>query len=157
MCHLGAVCRSHSSLAGSAGWAAPSLAKYILLHCGCWAGQRRHVEADQTRHRKGVVPPCHHWPALSDGRTGEVVFGRFRMVLVDFGSLWVVSFSYECGCFLVVSARFRPVRRDGRTGERASQFPQSTSQITTTYCSECLSLNPPTLVAAVLDTPPFDS
>ncbi len=26
------------------------------------------------------------WPALSDGRTGEGVFGRFLMVLVVFGS-----------------------------------------------------------------------
>ncbi len=27
-----------------------------------------------------------YWPALSDGRTGEGVFGRFPRVLVDFGS-----------------------------------------------------------------------
>ena len=58
------------------------------------------------------------WPALSDGRTGESVFGSFLMVLLDVGSFWL--FSYYFGCFSMVFARFRPVRG---TGERASQPP----------------------------------
>ena len=38
----------------------------------------------------GRVPGCKspgsYWPALSDGRTGESVFGSFLMVFVVFGS-----------------------------------------------------------------------
>ncbi len=64
------------------------------------------------------------WPSLSDGRTGEGVFGSFLMVLVDFGSFW--SFSNDLCRFPMVFARFRPVRG---TGEWASQPPQSTSQL----------------------------
>ncbi len=64
-----------------------------------------------------------NWPALSDGRTGEGDFGRFLMVLVDFCNL---------GRFLeilIVFLWFSAGRGDGRRGERASQPPQSTSQV----------------------------
>ncbi len=58
------------------------------------------------------------WPALSDGRKGEGIFGRRLMVLVVFGSFW--SFSFDFDRFPMVFVRFRPVRG---TGERASQPP----------------------------------
>jgi hypothetical protein len=69
------------------------------------------------------VRPGKNWPALSDGRTGEGVVGRFPTVLIVFGMfcsflmilllfLWFSNFSGRSG-------------GDGRMGEPT---PQSTSQ-----------------------------
>ncbi len=73
-----------------------------------------------------LVRPSLDSPALSDGRTGEGVFGSFLMVFVDFGCFG--SFSYDLGRFLVVFARFRPVRGTGERANGRANPPQSTSQ-----------------------------
>ena len=59
------------------------------------------------------------WPALSDGRTGEGVFGSLPMVLADFDSLWLFSFDFRSFLwFWHVSGRSGG-RANGRTGEPA--------------------------------------
>jgi hypothetical protein len=68
------------------------------------------------------------------------------MVLIDFGSFW--SFPYDFGRFPLVFARFRPVRENGRTGERATQPPQTTSQLLTWTQGQILDFTIPGLIFA---------
>ncbi len=68
------------------------------------------------------------WPALSDGRMGEGVVGRFPIVLVDVGSCW--SNSYDLGGFPMVFARFRPVRGTGERANGRSNSPRAQARST---------------------------